>query len=71
MTTDLTTRDAAEQMRTSPETVRSLIASGDLRAYRLRGVAGPWRIPADAIREYRERQANRDPWARTRPRRVS
>lgn len=69
--TDLSTSDAAREMRTTAETVRSLIASGDLRAYRLRGDTGPWRIPAGAIDEYRERQANRDPWARTRPRKAS
>lgn len=36
-----------------PETVRKLIASGDLKAYRLGGDRGPWRIRPEALRAYR------------------
>ncbi|WP_442946361.1 helix-turn-helix domain-containing protein [Oerskovia sp. USHLN155] len=52
-----------------PETVRKLIASGDLKAYRLGGDRGPWRIRPEALRAYREQQARRaaDPRVRTRP----
>jgi excisionase family DNA binding protein len=34
----LTVKEVAEQLRVSPQTVGRLIASGDLTAYRLRGV---------------------------------
>lgn len=64
---DLTTLDVARELNASTETVRALIASGDLKAYRLRGSSGPYRIRPSALDEYRERQQNRDPWARTRP----
>lgn len=65
---DLKTAEAAAALNTSPETVRRLISCGDLKAYRLRGTSGPWRIRPDHIEEYRERQRSKDPWARTRPR---
>lgn len=65
---DLRTRAAAAELDTTPETVRHLIKSGALKAYRLRGTAGPWRIRPEALDEYREAQTKRDPWARTRPR---
>lgn len=65
MTADLTTQQVAQQIRASTETVRALIASGDLPAYRLRGTNGPYRIQPDALDTYRANQTNRDPWART------
>lgn len=65
---DLKTAEAASLLNTTPETIRRLIESGDLRAYRLRGESGPWRIEQSQIEEYREKQRSRDPWARTRPR---
>lgn len=68
---DLNTRQVAAEINASTETVRSLIASGALSAYRLNGVSGPWRVTPAAIDEYRDRQRNRDPWQRTRPRRAS
>ncbi|MFD6163689.1 helix-turn-helix domain-containing protein [Oerskovia sp. NPDC060287] len=68
---ELTTKDVAAELRASTETVRNLIASGDLRVYRLRGERGPWRITPQVLEAYREHQARRaaDPWVRTRPRR--
>lgn len=68
MSADLTTRDVATLLNASPETVRALISSGDLAAYRLRGASGPYRIKPESVDRYREQQTNRDPWARTRPR---
>lgn len=65
---DLTTLDVARELNASTETVRALIASGDLKAYRLRGASGPFRVQPAAVEEYRERQRTRDPWARTRSR---
>lgn len=65
---DLRTRDAAAELATSTATVRALIASGRLRAHRLNGESGPWRITPDALDEYRQQQTPDDPWVRTRPR---
>lgn len=70
-TADLTVRDVADVLATSPETVRSLISSGALSAYRLSGARGPWRVTPDALDAYRTAQTKRDPWARTRPRRTA
>ena len=66
---DLTVAEVAKELSASPETIRRLIQSGDLQAYRLSGTAGPWRIEVAELHAYRERQRNRDPWMRTRPRR--
>lgn len=70
---DLTTRATANELACTPETVRALIRDGLLRAHRLRGDHGPFRVPAAALDEYRERQASlqEDPWVRTRDRRAS
>lgn len=66
---DLTAAQAAAELNTTPETVRRMIATGALGAYRLTGEAGPWRIRPDDLDSYRERQRARDPWVRTRRRR--
>lgn len=66
---DLTVKDVALELNCSRDAVRSLIASGDLKAYRLRSDRGQWRIEPSAIDAYREERKSRDPWARTRPRR--
>jgi excisionase family DNA binding protein len=68
---DLTVKDVATELKTSPWTVRSLIASGELRAYRLHGDRSSFRIRPDALAEYRERRERmRDPWVPTRLRRI-
>lgn len=66
---DLTVKDVASQLQCSTDTVRSLIRSGKLTAFRLNEDGSPWRINPEAITHYREQQKSRDPWARTRPRR--
>jgi excisionase family DNA binding protein len=53
--TDLTVARAAEVLGRRPSTVRGWCASGELRAYRFR--AREWRIPAAAIREFQDHQA--------------
>lgn len=65
---DLTTGDVAAELRTTPETVRRMIQSGVLDAYRLNADEGPFRVTPEALDQYRENQKNRDPWARSRPR---
>lgn len=67
----LTVRDVAKDQKTSTQTVRGWIASGELKAYRTQGASGPWRIRPERYAEFcDEREALRsDPWARTRPRR--
>lgn len=65
---DLRTRDVAAEINASVETVRSLISTGVLDAYRLNGDSGPYRVRPESVEEYRQRQKDRDPWARTRPR---
>ena len=65
---DLTVAEVAKELSASPETIRRLIQTGDLQAYRLTWPAGPWRIEPGELDAYRERQRNRDPWVRTRPR---
>jgi excisionase family DNA binding protein len=67
---DLTVKDVAAELRTSPWTVRSLIASGELRAYRLNGERSSFRVRPEWLEEYREhREQMRDPWVPTRLRR--
>lgn len=66
--TDLTVSDVAAEIKASAETVRRMIHSGALDAYRLNGDKGPLRVPPEALDKYRENQKNRDPWARSRPR---
>jgi len=70
---DLTVGDAASDLHCSGQTVRLLIKSGDLRAFKLRGDRGPWRIRRDALDEYRANQeaVRADPWTRTRPRKTT
>lgn len=65
---DLRTRDVAREINASAETVRALITSGALEAYRLNGASGPYRVTPEAVEAYRERKKNKDPWVRTRPR---
>lgn len=67
--TTLTTKDVAAELRTTPETVRRLIVSGEIEAFRLTQPNGSYRVTPEALDAYRERQQQRDPWARTRPRR--
>ena len=66
---DLTVAAVAHELTCSPDTVRTLIRSGRLDAYRLSGERGPWRVQPAAIDAYRDAQRARDPWQRTRPRR--
>jgi len=68
---DLQVREVAAELHVSAETVRVLIRSGELAAYRLRGTSGRWRVPRAAIDDYRDRQTRirNDPWVRTRQRR--
>lgn len=68
---DLTVREAAAELSTSPYTVRALIRARELRAFKLRGDTGAWRIRPEALDEYRANQEARraDPWVRTRDRR--
>ena len=65
---DLTTAQVAEEVNTTPETVRRMIQTGALNAYRLRTDEGPWRVRPEDLDAYRERRQSRDPWARSRPR---
>lgn len=66
---DLTTAQVAAELSASRETVRRLISSGELRAYRLSSEGSPWRVRPEELDAYRERRQNRDPWVRSRPRR--
>ena len=66
---DLTTAQVAAELNASRETVRRLISSGELRAYRLSSEGSPWRVRPEELDAYRERRQNRDPWVRSRPRR--
>lgn len=56
---DLTVKQAAEQLNVNPETVRQLADRGKLRgAYKggLGGRTSPWRIPVRALDLYRSSQ---------------
>ncbi|MGV8973149.1 MAG: helix-turn-helix domain-containing protein [Rhodoglobus sp.] len=63
---DLTIRDAAIVLATSAETVRRMVRSGAIAAYRTSGARSPLRITPAAIEDYRDRQKEPDPWVRTR-----
>jgi len=67
---DLTTKDVALELRCTAGTVRGLIQSHELRAYRLAD-GGPYRITPEALNEFRaQREAERhDPWTRSQDRR--
>jgi excisionase family DNA binding protein len=69
----LTVRAVAGRLKTTPETTRRLIKSGDIKAFRLSGDQGPWRVTEEALAAYIERrtETRSDPWKRTRPRRSS
>jgi excisionase family DNA binding protein len=69
---DLTTRDVAVELRCTPGTVRGLIQSHELRAYRIND-GGPYRVTPEALAEFRaQREAERqDPWTRSQDRRKS
>lgn len=60
MSADLTVKDVATRLATSPSTIRKMCASGELSgAYRLRASAknqSPWRIPPEAIEEHKRRK---------------
>ncbi len=64
---DLTVAQVADTLDCSTKTVYALITAGTLAAFRLNGTGGPFRITQAALRDYRTLQANKDPWARTRP----
>jgi excisionase family DNA binding protein len=53
---DLTVQEIAEIVGRRPSTVRGWCAAGELRAYRFRG--REWRIPATALREFQDREAD-------------
>lgn len=69
---DLTTKDVAAELRCTPGTVRGLIQSHELRAYRFAD-GGPYRVTPEALAEFRaQREAERhDPWTRSQDRRKS
>lgn len=58
---EYTVNEAARLLETSPARVRQMLRSGELggerREERIEGVLGPWRIPAEGVRAFRERQA--------------
>jgi hypothetical protein len=57
-----TVNEAARLLELSPARVRQMLRSGELegerREERVKGVLGPWRIPAEAVRAHRERHAS-------------
>jgi excisionase family DNA binding protein len=56
--TDLTVPEAAEILGRRPSTVRGWCASGELRAYKLRG--REYRITREALREFQDQEADPD-----------
>ncbi len=50
----LTTQEAAEILKVSPQTVMSMVRRGQLRGKKIGvgGVSSPWRIPKEDILEY-------------------
>lgn len=72
MESDFTTEQVAEILQVSVGTVRLLIKSGSLTAYRLSGNRSQYRVTREALQDYRERQQRAsDPWIRTQRRRKS
>lgn len=73
MNDSLTVRTVAGRLDTTPETVRRLIKAKAIKAFRLSGDHGPWRIREDALGAFIEqREALRsDPWKRTRARKTT
>lgn len=56
----LTAAEACERLRVSRETLRKLIASGDLKAHKVgQGRTSPYRISEEDADEYIERQTVR------------
>jgi excisionase family DNA binding protein len=53
----ISVRDAARQLGVSDDTVRRMINDGSLRAVKVRF---QWRVYADSVRDYLERQQSRD-----------
>lgn len=73
MNASLSVRTVANRLDTTPETVRRLIKTRAIKAFRLSGDHGPWRIREAAYDAYvAEREAiRRDPWKRTRSRKTT
>ena len=73
MKDSLSVRSIADRLDTTPETVRRLIKARAIKAFRLSGDQGPWRIRESALDAYiAEREAVRaDPWKRTRSRKTT
>ena len=73
MNASLTVRTVAARLDTTPETVRRLIKTRAIKAFRLSGDHGPWRIRESAFDAFVEqREALRsDPWKRTRSRKTT
>lgn len=73
MSDSLSVRVVSARLDTTPETVRRLIKSRAIKAFRLSGDHGPWRIRESALDAYiAEREAIRaDPWKRSRPRKTT
>lgn len=73
MTDSLSVRAVAARLDTTPETVRRLIKARAIKAFRLSGDHGPWRVRETAYEAYiAEREAIRaDPWKRTRTRKTT
>ena len=56
----LTLKEAADRLRLSPEGLRLLIKSGDLRAMKVgSGLTSPWRITEEALADYIEQQTTK------------
>jgi excisionase family DNA binding protein len=62
ITPDLTVRQVAEITQLSEESVRCLCATGRLRAYRAGRL---WRVPAEALDEFRAGEGGEPPGDRT------
>ncbi len=50
----LTTQEAAQILRVTPQTIMNMIRRGDLPGRKIgaRGNTSPWRIPREAVIEY-------------------
>ena len=56
---DLTVEDVATQLDVSTETVRRYLRTGELKGYRFGGRKAGWRIPQDAIDDFRAERLER------------